>query len=334
MENSTNRSLNYSFIAVPTNLFFALDNNLRNALTVLLQLSSVFADNDGYFFRTIEDLQVDFKMGKNLTTAVLESLYQYNLLQVKSVGFTKKGGKRQVNFYRVNVEQFKDFEKFNIYTITKNEELHLETVNYKSKDFKVTYTANTSSTEDEVITSPRIASNESSEELSSEKVNSSSQALETSNPDIVQSEIATTEQTTIVESLQDDIAETVNNFNIESVFPCEDEFEHTLQEDTEQVQKRTVTVEETPIETKTVETASVKPPTNVEVRNLGTYSERCEQLVERFKAMNCISRSEAIERCNEGAKYVKKLFNEGKITLEDKDKFIKQLVTERLKKFL
>ena len=80
METSNNRNINYSFIAVPTNLFFALDNNLRTALTVLLQLSSVFADQDGYFFRTNEDLQQDLKMGKNLTIAVLESLYQYNLL--------------------------------------------------------------------------------------------------------------------------------------------------------------------------------------------------------------------------------------------------------------
>lgn len=151
METSTKRNLDYRFIAIPTNLFFSLDSNLRNALTVLLYLSSVFADSDGYFFRTIEDLKDDFKCGKTLTIAILESLYRYNLLQVKSVGFTKKNGKKQVNFYRVNVEKFKDFEEYNIYTITNNKELQLETVDYKAKDFKVTYTA---STESELISSP------------------------------------------------------------------------------------------------------------------------------------------------------------------------------------
>lgn len=160
METSNNRNINYSFIAVPTNLFFSLDNNLRTALTVLLQLSSVFADQDGFFFRTNEDLQQDLKMGKNLTIAVLESLYQYNLLEVKSVGFTKKNGKKQVNFFRVCTENFKNYEKYHIYTITKNEELHLETVDYKAKNFKVTYTADTAQNDETAILAPSDVQND------------------------------------------------------------------------------------------------------------------------------------------------------------------------------
>ena len=187
METLNNsKNINYSFIAVPTNLFFALDNNLRNALTVLLQLSSVYADADGYFFRTNEDLQADFKMGKNLTIAVLESLYAYGLLQVKSVGFTKKNGKKQVNFYRVNVDAFKNYEKYHIYTITKNEELHLDTVDYKAKDFKVTYTAATAidSTNEESISEPTEPSNNVSEEIPSKEVENVSEGQETSNTEI------------------------------------------------------------------------------------------------------------------------------------------------------
>lgn len=161
-ETVTPRNLNYNFIAVPTNLFFALDPNLRNALTVLIQLSSVYADADGFFFRTNEDLQSDFKMGKNLTVAVLESLYRYDLLQVKSVGFTKKNGKRKVNFFRVNFEHFKDFEKYHIYTITKNEELHLETVDYKAKDYRVTYTSSTVEETEKAGNTPSIPSNDGS----------------------------------------------------------------------------------------------------------------------------------------------------------------------------
>lgn len=192
METSNNRNINYSFIAVPTNLFFALDNNLRNALVVLLQLSSVFGDQNGYFFRTNEDLQADLKMGKNLTIAVLESLYQYGLLQVKSVGFTKKNSKKQVNFYRVNVEKFKDYEQYHVYTITKNEELHLETVDYKAKGFKVTYTA---STVEETILSPTDAQKTISEEIPSHDTENVTEPKETANNDTVEVETPTEEVT-------------------------------------------------------------------------------------------------------------------------------------------
>lgn len=181
MENKESRTLNYNFIAVPTNLFIALDINLRNALVVLLQLSSVYSDsNDGYFFRTIADLQRDFKCGKNLTIAILESLFRYELLQVKSVGFTKKNGSRKVNFYRVNVEKFKDFEQYNIYTITSNKELQLETINYRSKDFKVTYTAQT---EKDVISAPISVQNQVSEETPSQHQENGLESLKTSNLD-------------------------------------------------------------------------------------------------------------------------------------------------------
>lgn len=182
METLNNKNVSYNFIAVPTNLFFALDNNLRTALTVLLQLSSVFADQDGYFFRTNEDLQQDLKMGKNLTIAVLESLYQYGLLQVKSVGFTKKNGKKQVNFFRVCTENFKDYEKYHIYTITKNEELHLETVDYKAKNFKVTYTADTAQNDEKVILAPSDVQNDSDGETPTPTTKNGLEGQEMANP--------------------------------------------------------------------------------------------------------------------------------------------------------
>ena len=182
METLNNRNINYSFIAVPTNLFFALDNNLRTALTVLLQLSSVFADQDGYFFRTNEDLQQDLKMGKNLTIAVLESLYQYGLLQVKSVGFTRKNGKKQVNFFRVCTENFKNYEKYHIYTITKNEELHLNTVDYKAKNFKVTYTADTAQNDETAILAPSDVQNDLNGEIPTPTTENGLEGQEMANP--------------------------------------------------------------------------------------------------------------------------------------------------------
>lgn len=174
-ESKTSMSLEYSFIAVPTNLFYALDNNLRVALTTLLQLQSSFADGEGWFFRSNTDLQSDFKMGKNLTIAVLETLFQHELLLVKSVGFTKRNAQRQVNFYHVNVDKFKDFEKFNIYTLSKNETLHIETVDYKAKGFQVTYTSQNT------VESPTVVSNPSNEETPSMKNETPSEGLESGN---------------------------------------------------------------------------------------------------------------------------------------------------------
>lgn len=162
---------NLNTITVPTNLFFALDNNLRIALVVLLSLSNRLSDKDGYFYRTNEDLQKDFKMGKNLTIAVLQSLYQYGLIEV----VTKQ---RLTNYYRINVEKFKEYEQENLYNITKNKELHLNTVNYKAKGFKVTYNAGNS---------PLSQDQSASEETPSPTLENVSTALETSNPEILDS---------------------------------------------------------------------------------------------------------------------------------------------------
>ena len=158
---------NLNTITVPSNLFFALDNNLRVALVVLLSLSNRLSNKDGYFYRTNEDLQSDFKLGKNLTIAVLESLYQYGLIEVRTTH-------RLTNYYRINMEKFKEYEQENLYNITKNKELHLNTVNYKEKGFKVTYNTERSSTSLE---------NQASRDIPSHTPKNVSTALKTSNPD-------------------------------------------------------------------------------------------------------------------------------------------------------
>lgn len=226
METLNNRNINYSFIAVPTNLFFALDNNLRTALTVLLQLSSVFADQDGYFFRTNEDLQQDLKMGKNLTIAVLESLYQYNLLEVKSVGFTKKNGKKQVNFFRVCTENFKDFEKYHIYTITKNEELHINTVDYKAKNFKVTYTADTAQNDETAILAPSDVQNDLDGEIPTPTTENGLEDQEMANPATLEESAPTeddgedlidVDEETELQEAEDDITKKLSTSELETL---------------------------------------------------------------------------------------------------------------------
>ena len=216
METTNTRNLDYNFIAVPTNLFFALDNNLRTALTVLLQLSSVFADQDGYFFRTNEDLQQDLKMGKNLTIAVLESLYQYNLLEVKSVGFTKKNGKKQVNFFRVCTENFKEYEKYHIYTITKNEELHLETVDYKVKNFKVTYTADTAQNDETTILAPSDVQNDLDGEIPTPTTENVSEGQEMANPATFDN-ITPIEDVEVLKEVEEDITRTLSTSELQTL---------------------------------------------------------------------------------------------------------------------
>ena len=92
--------IDYSFIAVPTNLYFSLDTNLRNALTVLLQLSSIYSDSNGYFSISNSDLQEYFRLGKNLTSVVLETLYRNKLISTK---IEKTKTKKNVINYRVNL---------------------------------------------------------------------------------------------------------------------------------------------------------------------------------------------------------------------------------------
>ena len=51
-------NVGYQFNAVPMNLVACCDLNCRSMLWTLVQLSSYYADKDGWFFRTNEDLRV------------------------------------------------------------------------------------------------------------------------------------------------------------------------------------------------------------------------------------------------------------------------------------
>ena len=352
-------TLNYSFIAVPTNLFFALDNNLRNALTVLLQLSSVFADADGYFFRTNEDLKADFKMGKNLTIAVLESLYRYGLLQVKSVGFTKKNGKKQVNFYRVNVDAFKNYEKYHIYTITKNEELHLDTVDYKAKDFKVTYTASTVNSNEESISEPTEPSNNVSEEIPSKEVENVSEGQETSNTEVedidddcplTQDELQEHEEwvKTPIEKRMMEWKEPEDDL----AFLDDKEDEEKIAEsatESVKVDNSKPAVEEKSYENNTfrlgtdgkrIETASVIPTDlgNVEKRFIHKNIDqdeigKCYDLCNRFCKMDFPNAITCNDYCNKACDYYYKQYTNGKIDESDYKRLLSVTTKKRWEKF-
>ena len=85
---------------------------------------------------------------------------------------------RQTSYYRINTSKFKEWEKYNFNTITNTEELHLKTINYKAKGFKVTYNAGNS---------PLSQDQSASEETPSPTLENVSTALEASNPEILDS---------------------------------------------------------------------------------------------------------------------------------------------------
>lgn len=133
----TTAQIDYQFTAIPTNLFFALDNNCRSMLATLTQLSTYYADDCGWFFRTYQDLEAQTRMSQNLVKATLQTLFNHNIIDVKGVGKSK--GKHP-NYYKINFNEFKKYESLKLEDIIKNPNFQIETVNYKGSCFKVNFT--------------------------------------------------------------------------------------------------------------------------------------------------------------------------------------------------
>ena len=321
-------TLNYQFTAVPTNLYFALDTNLRNALVVMLQLQQMYGDSDGYFYRTNEDLQKDFRVGKNLTIAIIESLFRYELLQVKSVGF--KNSKKQVNLYHINTEKFTEFEQFNTYTITNTKELQLETVDYRAKGFKVTYTGQNPKSAPQSLENPsRVELVGSESENVSEGLkmpsNAISEVLEGSSRSEKADEVSDLPLST--NSGVEDEA-----YEMKMVFEETEEYENKhLEDDVQEV------VDDEPIQV--IETASVEVNPNIVIEKRSMDSavevglERCEGLVKRYKEMQVPTSDKNLELVNLANDYIYNQWKNGFISTESKHRLIKEIVVERFKKF-
>ncbi len=141
--------INYQFTAIPTNLFFCMDNNCRSMLATLVQLSTYYSNNEGWFFRTCEDLQAQTKLSQNLVKATLQTLFNHNLIEVKSVGQSK--GKRP-NFFKVNFNEFAKYENIKLEDCIKNPHYAIETIAYKGSNFKVCFERVVNNTVEEVVT--------------------------------------------------------------------------------------------------------------------------------------------------------------------------------------
>lgn len=136
MKNIEKVNVEYQFTALPTNLMACLDINCRSMLFTLIQLGSYYANSEGWFFRTNEDLRVESRLSENLVRATLSTLYNIGIVDVQTVG---KGKSKTPNKFKLNEEQFKDWEKYSLEDCIKHPDLHIETDNYKAKGWQPSY---------------------------------------------------------------------------------------------------------------------------------------------------------------------------------------------------
>ena len=140
--------LKHNFTAIPTNLTIILDINCRSMLFTLCQLSSYYADKEGWFFRTNADLAEESKLSQKLVIATIDTLYSNGIIKVKSVG---KGKGKHSNYYKLNVDKFMEYEKYSMDEL-KNPKLHINTVEgYNKKGYYPSYLKNDSSKESPII---------------------------------------------------------------------------------------------------------------------------------------------------------------------------------------
>lgn len=128
--------IEYQFTAMPTNLMACMDLNCRSMLFTLVQLSSYYAKEDGWFFRTNEDLRAQSQLSENLVRATISTLYRIGIVDVQTVG---KGRNKTPNKFKLNMELFKEWEKYNLEDCIKHPDLQIETDNYKGRGWQPSY---------------------------------------------------------------------------------------------------------------------------------------------------------------------------------------------------
>ena len=125
----------YQFISVPMKLFMCMDANCAKLFTTLIQLSSYYANEDGWFYRTNEMLQDDSKLCKKVVNAVLMELNHKNIILVNSIGQSK--GKKP-NYFKINFDEIDKWESLSI-DECKNPNNSINTPNYNEKGFKINF---------------------------------------------------------------------------------------------------------------------------------------------------------------------------------------------------
>lgn len=119
----------YQFVMIPQKLASCLDANCHKMLSTLIGLNSILANEDGWFYRSNADLQLDVRFSKNLVIATLDTLYQTGIIDIDCIG---KGMGHRSNRIHINFESFKVYEQYSFNDIRNNPDLWINTVSYKN----------------------------------------------------------------------------------------------------------------------------------------------------------------------------------------------------------
>ena len=120
----------YKFIPIPLHLYMCLDNNCRSVLFALIQLSSFYTTDGGWFFRSNADLEAETNLSTKVLNGALDALYSEGVIDIipQACG---RGKKQESRKYKVNFDKFLEFEKFSIEDCTKNPDYAIETRDYR-----------------------------------------------------------------------------------------------------------------------------------------------------------------------------------------------------------
>lgn len=332
------KNINYSFIAVPTQLFILLDYRLKLVLTSLIQVSTALANSNGWFYYSKEDLKklCGIKNDKTII-ACIETFYRLNLLEVQARTFKKNVGSRTANYYRINFSEIEKYNEYSVYECLNIPELHIPMLDYTSSDYKTTYTATTVVDTNDEEKQPTSVQNDTNEEILSTDLENAPTALKTSNPDNV-------EEYTLSEVDEDE----VKAFFYDEVDDCP-LTDHELREHERYVKENELELaesatEQIKVDGEIVETASVIPSdlNRVEKRSYCTndrtekldesVKQKCADLVQRYVEMVIPNSNESLDKCNQALRYIIDKYNQGYIDIMDKDRLCRELINARFMK--
>ena len=147
IERLNDKEINYQFTPIPTKLFYLCDNNTKSVLFSLIQLSSHYADANGYFYRSNGDLENETGLSRKVIDAALDTLYMRDIIDV--IPSAKGQGKKQSGkSFKVNFDSFLEYENIDFDEL-KNPALRIvtpSTRNHYTPSFNKTLTQTSAQT--------------------------------------------------------------------------------------------------------------------------------------------------------------------------------------------
>ena len=224
-----NQQNDYQFVMIPQQLTSCLDANCGKMLNILLGLSSLLQKEDGWFYRSNKDLQLDTRLSENVVRATLDTLYRAGIINIDCIG---KGRGHRTNRILINFESFKVYEQYSFNDIRNNPDLWIETVKYKDH-FVPSYMRKC----EKVSTSIESSEDKCEEicECKCEKVSTNTDTTDTSNTlNTKENNLINKEETMLVnlieekENLYDDSERNIITTIEEEKKPCTKEYLKTI----------------------------------------------------------------------------------------------------------